>query len=497
MNETHLAPELPDSFEEIGKMAARSAHDIADSPWSIGGETMDRDYTDFSQWRQYLAPLGAKKIRLQAGWAKCEREPGVYDFEWLDKIIDGVIASGVEPWLQTSYNNPVYGGERGLFSGMPQSEEALLAWDRWVRTMARRYSGRVKIWEVWNEPDNHKGENIADTYADLYIRTAEIIREEVPDATLYAGSLAFPGKPSFTDRFLSILRERDKLHLVDTITFHGYYFLPAQAYQAPYRLNDKEIVFSPLILHDVVRRYSSRIRIMQGEQGAPSVQGSSGALGGWEWTELRQAKWLLRRLLTDWGHGVESTYFGIIDMNYAGEFGSKINRKGLLHSNDDRSVSHVKPSYYAFQYLAALFDFTLQPLMPYPHEVESNRELSVYGFSHVLSGFQAIAIWQCDEWPTDSLDTRAVDFVFPAAKMNTPVLVDLRTGSVHRIPSDNIRRTGTRLELRGIPVYDSPVLIVELSLLPLQGVDHARGEDSGVPDWVAQPPAGGGEDVPR
>ena len=78
---------------------------------------MDRDYTIFKNWQEYLAPLGAKQIRLQAGWAKCEKEKGVYNFEWLDKIVDGVLASGVESWLQTSYGNALYGGEAKLGGG--------------------------------------------------------------------------------------------------------------------------------------------------------------------------------------------------------------------------------------------------------------------------------------------------------------------------------------------------------------------------------------------
>ena len=93
---------------------------------------------------------------MQAGWAKCEPEKGVYHFEWLDEIINHIIAQGVEPWLQTSYGNPIYEGGGGihLSAGFPTSEVALAAWDDWVSAMAERYQGKVKIWEIWNEPDN-------------------------------------------------------------------------------------------------------------------------------------------------------------------------------------------------------------------------------------------------------------------------------------------------------------------------------------------------------
>src|SRR5690606_1530825 len=80
------------NYPRIGKVQSRNSNEIAASNWSIGGETMDRDYTDYHQWKQYLGPLGAKRIRLQAGWAKCEPKKGEYNFQWLDEIIDDVIA---------------------------------------------------------------------------------------------------------------------------------------------------------------------------------------------------------------------------------------------------------------------------------------------------------------------------------------------------------------------------------------------------------------------
>lgn len=83
---------------------------------------------------------------------------GVYDFEWLDKIIDDALSQDVQPWLQVSYGNPIYpgGGEAALAGGIPTSEEALEAWDQWVEAMVNRYKEKVKEWEIWNEPDISK-----------------------------------------------------------------------------------------------------------------------------------------------------------------------------------------------------------------------------------------------------------------------------------------------------------------------------------------------------
>ena len=37
------------------------------SSWSVGAETMDRNFTLYSEWSQYLGPLGVKRARVQAG----------------------------------------------------------------------------------------------------------------------------------------------------------------------------------------------------------------------------------------------------------------------------------------------------------------------------------------------------------------------------------------------------------------------------------------------
>jgi beta-glucosidase/6-phospho-beta-glucosidase/beta-galactosidase len=132
-------------FPLIGRIRPRAARDISSSRWSVGAETLDHGFGVYASYKAYLGPLGAKSIRLQAGWARCEPRPGVYDWGWLDAVVDDALAQGVRPWLQLSYGNPVYsgGGDTGLGGGFPSSPEALAAWDRWVRAIVQHYGDRV------------------------------------------------------------------------------------------------------------------------------------------------------------------------------------------------------------------------------------------------------------------------------------------------------------------------------------------------------------------
>ncbi|MEM9830358.1 MAG: beta-galactosidase [Bacteroidota bacterium] len=454
------AADIP--FDVLGTIQPRSSLEISSNNWAIGAETMDRDLVDFASWKDHLAPLGAKKIRLQGGWAKCEPEKGVYRFEWLDEIIDHVLEQGVEPWFQTSYGNPIYEGGGGihLSAGFPTSDTALAAWDNWVRATATRYQERVKIWEVWNEPDN-KGKNSAEDYAHFYIRTAEIIRSIIPDATLYALSLASIGErgQAYTDTFLQVLKQQDKLHLVDEITLHGYTYNPSDVYPSYEKM------------HQIVSRYSDQITLRQGELGCPSENQEVYALRNYPWTELSQAKWVVRKMMGDLGRDIPSSYFLIIDIVYTHDHEElmdtpKRNTKGLIKSSLDREFVALKQSYAAYQHVTAIFDHRLKRIPQYPYTVDSDSSLSLFTYRADYSGQQAVAIWMDGQTPTNSNAKTPMTFTFPTGQFNIPVLVDLRTGEVYEIPSSSWKKSGTNYTFSDIPIYDSPILIAEKNLIP-------------------------------
>ena len=107
VHEERVKTDLTVSYEVAGILSPKSIHEV-EHELTLGCEVLDRDYTDYQQYKEYLTPLGFKKIRLQAGWAKTEKEKGVYNFAWLDSIVDDAVGRGLKIWLQTSYGNPIY-----------------------------------------------------------------------------------------------------------------------------------------------------------------------------------------------------------------------------------------------------------------------------------------------------------------------------------------------------------------------------------------------------
>ncbi len=124
-----------------------------------------------------------------------------------DAAIDNLIENGVEIVMALGFGNRLYtdSPERKLtqmhewnyeMPKPPSSPEAIESWARYIEFMVKKYSGRIHIFEVWNEW------NISDYWGDepdceLFIHLSEIayeiIRRYAPDAKIMMGSVAgFP-----------------------------------------------------------------------------------------------------------------------------------------------------------------------------------------------------------------------------------------------------------------------------------------------------------------
>jgi len=436
------------SYTLIDTIRPTHAKDIKSSNWSVGAEMMDRDFTIYKHWKDYLGPLGVKKARIQSGWAKTEKEKGVYNWEWLDEIIFDMGNQGVEPWVDLCYGNPLYadGGGTLLNAYIPKSEEGLNAWKNYVRAMVKRYADFVTDWEIWNEPNYRIS---VEDYADFLILTSEVIKEEDPQSNVIGFAIGSGVNYQYVDDVMQILKEKDKIDVIDEISHHRHIPVPEQ--------RKPEIE-----LEKVVRKYSSRIRIRQGEAGCPSEFSTQFALNNYQWTEFSQAKHILRRLLTDLAFDKPSCCFTIMD---AKDMPKGWNRKGLLKSGEDQKVEYPKPAYYAVQHLTSLFDHTVakDKDFDYLYEAPDSCALSVYGYKRVEDESSVITIWQQGKIPTDDNTNVFVDLTFSHAKFKRPVFINMISGCVYKIPKKNWTREGDVYRFQNIPVYDYPVVIADVS----------------------------------
>lgn len=168
-------------------------------------------YANISVWNNDLAlmaPIKTKLVRANFDvWSGIEPSDGVYSWTKLDSIVDACVANGVELILtmpiSSSWNLPVgtvcpYSAPWGSTIGcthFPSTNDAVIA--SFYQTVAARYVGRVRYFEVWNEPDFGsfwKGSlnPSAQEYITFLRRAYNSIKAGNPNAQVLNGGLAFP-----------------------------------------------------------------------------------------------------------------------------------------------------------------------------------------------------------------------------------------------------------------------------------------------------------------
>jgi hypothetical protein len=458
---TRVQTTLNPGFKRIGTVKPRSVHEIETQNWRLGCETLDRDLTDYESYKDYLVPLGIKEIRLQGGWAKCERVKGEYDFAWLDKIINDALERGLTICLETSYGNKIYpnSGNLGPSGPLPSGEETLAAWDCWVEALAVHFKDRVKKWSMWNEPNlkyihgqvDDPKTNSPQKTAEFNIRTAEMIKRIIPEAQI--GGLVLCNRDiKYIEQYLQFLQGQGKLDLFDSIIFHTYGTNP-----------DKETE-QCLKVRPVVERFSKTINLWQGEAGAPSEEVAY-ALKGISWSELTQAKWNARRMLGDLRLGIWSSVFTISDISYKGV---NIQRYGLLKTNKERQIVKVKITYYTVQNIVSIFDGTLELIDYYfANDVICSKKLMVHGYRNKNTKASLLVYWDKTDIPRDTNETVSSEITATDMIFKEPVWVDTITGAVYEIPKEKIVVGENKTIFHEMPTYDAPTIIAEKSLIPM------------------------------
>lgn len=465
-------------FKRIGTLIPRGAPDPQDEQWMIGCEVLDRDFTRFSAYKDFLPQLGIRSMRLQGGWAKCEKEKGRFDFAWLDACIDFARTNGLNPVLETGYGNPIYtgGGGRDLAAGFPWTEEGLAAWDRWVDALSKHFKGRVRDWAMWNEPDignpadtdavggHHTPENIA----AFNVRTAKTILKNIADARIAGLSLATTD-PDFNERCYKALGT--DVGLFWRFIYHGYTAVPETAYANVEKLKA------------IRAKYAPHAALWQGENGAPSEMPGDGlALNHIAWSEITQAKWNLRRMLGDYVRGIPSSVFTICDYYHPGR---GVGSYGLLRADSARNVIAVKRAFYAVQNAVTVFDSRVARK---PRRVSSpENSLQLWDFER--DGAPLFVFWTTGEWrqhggawkmndvrPMDDCSTRPAVIEWAGVPLEDPVWLDLMTGRVYAYPKAKLLRRTDGTTFLDVPVYDSPCVLTERRALKVARLIEPDGE---------------------
>jgi len=413
----------------------------------------------------HLGELGAKWARVQTGWGRCEPVKGQYDFAWLDAAINRLLALGIQPWFNLGYGNRLYtpdAPDNFAVGWIPLGTgEAEQGWLRFVRALAEHFRDRVKHWEIWNEPNHRNFWKPNEANPSEYVRfvrmTVPIIRQCVPGAVILGPTVWGPA-------YFKSCFELGLGDLVDKVSYHWYRPTPEDRYEA-----------SIAECRAVLAQHNVEKPLWQGESGCPSKAGSTGAMGKYDWTENLQARWVLRRTMSDLRMRVEMTsYFHSVDVLYPDRKDAGMihlggmNYKGLLRGEDYTP----KPSYFAYQCLCALFDAQSDG-SELPFDVtglaaESPLDQSAVLKTSFLRKGSAMHVYWLPLNLMKELPRLTADLGIPAssaAGIDSPVLVDPLDATVHR-PARAERVRGGWV-IPAVPLADYPLIITDRSVVEL------------------------------
>lgn len=457
---------------KVGSVAAVQANEVGESRIGLGFEKLDRDVFDPEKAYDKVAALGVKWIRIQAGWARTEKVKGVYDFAWLDSVVDNLLRRGLRPWMCLCYGNGLYTEQAAkIFGavGCPPicTEEEKTAWCRYVAAVTARYRGRIGWYEVWNEPDGKwcwKHGPSGTEYGEFVKMTAAAIRQGDAQAKIIGGSMCLPGLQWLSD----VLRTGAGAYM-DAFTYHAYSPTETEGFNRVQAIRA------------LCGSYRADMEIIQGETGSQSRSDGAGALAGGAWTEERQAKFMARHMVADlFDEVMFASYFSCMDMIEAlnGTVDDKASRLdygyfGVLRAEFDGEGFSTgeyspKPSYRTLQTIAAIFrgefcksDLPVQILPAYSQRLLRNEDVVTdlqWGGFRRADGSACFAYWKPTELLTTSYEAT---MSFEVAGLPEPRLLDLLDGAIYRVPPANIESDGQGfMRLKHLPLRDYPLLLV-------------------------------------
>jgi hypothetical protein len=288
-----------------------------------------------------LKTLGIRWVRNGISWRDVEpKEKKKYDFSGYGKPINHFISHGMNLLTVLSLE-----GQSELYPKPTENLSAFIeGYAGYARACAHHFKGKVKIWELGNEPEvftiggvfNHP-----EHYTKIALTAAKAIREVDPDAHIAALSVGWLDRPFILRCLeLGLLKEGT----IDVVTFHGYH---REGLMAEGKLKE-DIAW----LRQQVRTYGRpdrKVIVVDSERGyslLPFLHPK--AWDSWKnevYSETEQAAYMIRHFLTEMSAGVEVSVW-YKDMS--GESGFSLYEGG--------PGSRLRPMGAALRNLAGLFD---------------------------------------------------------------------------------------------------------------------------------------------
>jgi beta-glucosidase len=131
-------------------------HEFCRQPGRIrDGSTADVACDHYRRWREDIAlmsAMGLRAYRFSTAWNRVFPDPGRLNpagLAFYDRLVDGLLAAGIEPWLTLfHWDTPAWLERLGGFTVRAAADH----FERFAEAVARALGDRVKRWITVNEP---------------------------------------------------------------------------------------------------------------------------------------------------------------------------------------------------------------------------------------------------------------------------------------------------------------------------------------------------------
>jgi hypothetical protein len=220
-------------------------------------------------------------------WAQINPAPGVYDWKRFDAILQAAEQHHVEVIFNLAYTPQwaakVKDAPPAFTPGASSPPADLAVWDEWVRAVVTRAAGRIRYWEIWNEPEDSKyySGDVA-TMIEMQQRAFAIIKRIDPGLIVLT-----PSSNGTVEgyRWQSAFMAQGGGRYADVFAFHGY-------------VSDPEAVIG------IISRFK-RILAANGLSAMPIWDTEA----GWSSYEDYQGGCLARAYILRWIYGVDRFYW--------------------------------------------------------------------------------------------------------------------------------------------------------------------------------------------
>jgi hypothetical protein len=124
---------------------------------------------------------GVKWTREEIQWHATEPAEGSFNFKFYDDLVEIARSEGISVYGLLAYWAPW---------ARINTPEGARQYARWAATVVRHYQGRIRYWEIWNEPNIFFWSGPKELYAELLTQAYDAIKSADPDAVVLGCSTA-------------------------------------------------------------------------------------------------------------------------------------------------------------------------------------------------------------------------------------------------------------------------------------------------------------------